>query len=115
MKTSKYDDTNWQQLLLWYELLLRIDTSPVILLNRSLVIHAMGETEKAIQAILAIPGIDMLIHYDPQYSAVLGYLYMKHSDKIKAKNYLQKALAITSSKAEKMLLQTRIDQLSIKN
>lgn len=114
-KASKYGDTNWQQLLQWYELLLRIDTSPVILLNRSLVIHAMGETEKAIQAILAIPGIDMLIHHDPQYSAVLGYLYMKHSDTMKAKDYLQKALAITDSRAEKELLQTRIDQLSTKN
>jgi len=114
-KASKYSDTNWQQLLQWYELLLRIDSSPVILLNRSLVIHAIGETEKAIQAILAIPGIDMLLNHDPQYSAVLGYLYMKHSDKIKAKDYLQKALAITDSKAEKELLQARIDQLSIKN
>ncbi len=57
----------------------------------------------------------MLIHHDPQYSAVLGYLYMKHSDTIKAKDYLQKALAITDSRAEKELLQTRIDQLSTKN
>ena len=114
-KASNYRDTNWQQLLQWYDLLILIDTSPVILLNRSLVIHSKGETEKAIQSILAIPGIEMLIHHDPQYSAVLGYLYMKHSDKIKAKDYLQKALAITSSKAEKTFLQTRIDQLSAKN
>ncbi len=114
-KSAQYHDTNWQQLLQWYELLLRIDSSPVILLNRSLVIHCMGETEKAIQAILAIPGIEILINQDPQYSAVLGYLYMKHSDKIKAKDYLQKALNITDSRAEKALLQTRIDQLSTKN
>lgn len=114
-KASQYSDTNWQQVLQWYELLTQIDSSPVILLNRSLVIHAMGETEKSIQAILAIPGIELLMNQDPQYSGVLGYLYMKLSDKIKAKNYLQKALAITDSKAEKALLQTRIDQLSIKN
>ncbi|MBL0882858.1 MAG: sigma-70 family RNA polymerase sigma factor [Chitinophagaceae bacterium] len=114
-KAAKYSDTNWQQLLQWYEILLRIDASPVILLNRSLVIHAIGETEKAIQAILAIPGIDILMNHDPQYSAVLGYLYTKYSDTIKAKDYLQKALAITDSRAEKELLQARINQLSIKN
>lgn len=57
----------------------------------------------------------MLIKHDPQYSAVLGYLYMKLSDETNAKNYLQKALAITDSKAEKHLLQSRIDQLSSKN
>jgi len=114
-KASKYSNTNWQQLLQWYNLLIEIDGSPVILLNRSLVIHCMGETEKAIQAILSIPGIDLLINLDPQYSAVLGFLYMKLSNKIRAKDYLQKALAITDSTAEKHLLQSRIDQLSSKN
>jgi len=114
-RASKYSDTNWQQLLQWYDLLLQTDTSPVILLNRSLVIHCLGETENAIRSVLAIPGIEMLIKHDPQYSAVLGYLYMKLSDETNAKNYLQKALAITDSKAEKHLLQSRIDQLSSKN
>jgi len=114
-KAGDYHQTNWKQLLYWYDLLTQIDNSPVILLNRALVIHANGNTEKAISEILSIPGIDLLLKNDHQYSSVLGYLYMKLSDDIKAKTYFLRAYSMANSEAEKKLLQTRIDQLSTKN
>lgn len=114
-KADHYHQTNWKQLLDWYDLLIQIDLSPVVLLNRALVIHANGNTEKAISEILAIPGIDLLFKNDHQYSSVLGYLYMKLSDRMKAKTYFLQAYSMANSEAEKTLLQTRINQLSAKN
>jgi RNA polymerase sigma factor (sigma-70 family) len=114
-KAEIYQQTNWTQLLYWYDLLIKIDSSPVVFLNRALVIHSVGNTEKAIHEILSIPGIDLLLKNDHQYSAVLGYLYMKLSDSIKAKTYFMQAFSMANSEAEKTLLQKRITQLSTKN
>lgn len=114
-KATLYNETNWGQLLYWYDLLIQTDASPVVLLNRALVIHANGDTEKAIGEVLSIPGIELLLKNDHHYSSVLGYLYMKLSDRIQAKIYFLQAMSMANSEAEKILLQTRIDQLSAKN
>lgn len=114
-KAASYEETDWVSIFHWYNLLMKADSSPVILLNRALVMNCMGETESAIREVLSIPGIDLLIKNDHQYSSVLGYLYMKLSDDIKARNYLQQALEMARSEAERKLLQNRIHQLSAKN
>ena len=91
----------------------KTNLSPVILLNRSVVLAQLGEIANAITQVLSIRGIDQLIQTDHQYASVLGYLYMKLSDRVKAMEYLQQAKSITVSLAEQKLLQTRIDQLSM--
>lgn len=107
-----FKTTNWNRILSLYNLLAETSPAPAILLNRSIVLSQLGDTEKAIAQVLSIGGIEQLIRTDHQYASVLGYLYMKLSDRIKALSYLQQAKAITHSPAEQKLLQTRIDFLS---
>jgi RNA polymerase sigma factor (sigma-70 family) len=110
---KSYNETNWGRVLSLYDLLTKTNQSPVILLNRSVVLAQLGEIANAITQVLSIQGIDQLIQTDHQYASVLGYLYMKLSDRVKAMEYLQQAKSITVSLAEQKLLQTRIDQLSM--
>ena len=107
-----FASTNWNRIFSLYNLLAEASTAPAIKLNRAIVLSQLGETEKAIAQVLSIGGIEQLIRTDHQYASVLGYLYMKLSDRIKALSYLQQAKAITNSPAEQKLLQARIDLVS---
>jgi RNA polymerase sigma factor (sigma-70 family) len=107
-----FTSTNWNRILVLYNLLSEASPSPAIILNRAIVLSQLGETEKAIAQVLSIGGIEQLIRTDHQYASVLGYLYMKLSDRIKALSYLQQAKAITNSTAEQKLLQARINLVS---
>lgn len=110
---KSYNDTNWSRILSLYDLLAKTNQSPAILLNRSIVLAQLGEIANAITQILSIAGIEQLIQTDHQYASVLGYLYMKLSDRVKAMEYLQQAKSMTVSFAEQKLLQSRINQLSM--
>ncbi|MBW0176741.1 sigma-70 family RNA polymerase sigma factor [Sediminibacterium sp.] len=109
---KSFADTNWSRILILYNLLAEARPSPAVTLNRAIVLSQLGETEKAIAQVLSIGGIEQLIRTDHQYASVLGYLYMKLSDRIKALSYLQQAKHITNSPAEQKLLQARIDLVS---
>ena len=109
---KEFASTNWNRILTLYNLLIQANDSPAIVLNRAIVLSQLGDTEKAITEVLAIPGIDQLIRSDHQYASVLGYLYMKLSNHIKALSYLKQAQSITSSLAEQKLLQLRIEKFA---
>lgn len=106
---KNFASTNWNRILCLYDLLAETCSSPAVLLNRAIVLSQIGETEKAIAQVLLIGGIEQLIRTDHQYASVLGYLYMKLSNRVKALSYLQQAKAMTHSPAEQKLLQSRID------
>lgn len=106
-----FASTNWERLLDLYDLLLQTKQSPVVQLNRAVVLAQLGNIEPAIMYILSIPGIDRLLRTDHLYSAILGELYKRLSNTIKAKEYLTHAQQLTHSLAEKKLLQLRLDEL----
>jgi RNA polymerase sigma factor (sigma-70 family) len=103
--------TNWERLLQLYDLLLQVKPAPVTQLNRAVVLAQLGNIEAAIASILSIEGIDQLLRSDHIYSAVLGDLYKRLSNTIKAREYLTNAQKLTPSLAEKKLLQLRLDEL----
>ncbi len=108
---KKFSETNWQRLLQLYDLLMQVKPAPVTQLNRSVVLAQLGNIEAAIASILSIHGIDQLLRNDHIYSAVLGDLYKRLSNTIKAREYLTNAQKLTPSLAEKKLLQLRLDEL----
>jgi RNA polymerase sigma-70 factor (ECF subfamily) len=71
-----------------------------------------GNIHAAIQHILSINDIEKLIKTDHIYSAVLGDLYKRLSDTIKANEYLQNAYDLTPSAAEKQLLREKIKEVN---
>lgn len=110
---KSFAETNWQRLLEFYDLLLQTKPSPVTHINRAVVLAQLGEIETAIASILNIQGIDTLLRTDHLYSAVLGELYKRLSNLVKAKEYLTHAQQLTPSLAEKKLLQMRLDELGL--
>jgi RNA polymerase sigma-70 factor (ECF subfamily) len=106
-----FSETNWERLLQLYDLLLEIKPAPVTQLNRAVVLAQLGNMEAAIASILSIEGIDQLLRSNHIYSAVLGNLYQRLSNNIKAREYLTHAQKLTPSLAEKKLLQAKLDEL----
>jgi RNA polymerase sigma-70 factor (ECF subfamily) len=109
-----FADTNWQRLLQLYDLLLQMKPSPTVELNRAVVFAEMGELQKAIDSILSIKEIDSLLKEQYIYSAVLGDFYKRLSDQVKAKEFLEKAFGLTTSQAEKNLIQQKIRSIDPK-
>ena len=109
-----FQDTNWKYLLHLYDFLLKVKPSATVQLNRAVVIAEMGNITGAIESILSIEKIDQLMATHYIYSAVLGDLYKRLSDAVKASAYLQQAHDLTSSDAEKKLIREKIEEVLIK-
>lgn len=107
---ASYAETDWDNILYLYDLLYQLQPSPVVALNRAIVI---GETEGAAAALTAIGQIPDLATLQNFYllPATLGELYARLGDKENAVTHLQSALKLTRSEAEKRLLQEKLKQL----
>ncbi len=106
-----YGQTNWKNILRYYDLLCRHYPSPIVELNRAIVISELRGPAEAINALEAITSLDSLKKYY-LLPATLGELYMKLRQKEKAIYYFREAMALTRSAAEKRLLQQKIDMLA---
>lgn len=106
-----FEQTNWVRLLKLYDYLLKEKPAPSVQLNRAVVLAQTGAVETAIQAVLTIHGIEKLICTDHIYSSVLGELYKRLSNAVKAKEYLQHAHNLTPSLSEKRLIQKKINDI----
>lgn len=69
-----YPETDWQRMLKHYDLLAQLVPSPVILLNRAVVVRELYGAQAALDAIHGIAGIDLLNRYYLLH-ALLGELY----------------------------------------
>jgi RNA polymerase sigma-70 factor (ECF subfamily) len=103
---EKFEDTNWNEILRMYDLLLRIKTSPVILLNRAIALSQVQGPENALAQVTEMEGMDN--YY--LYHATLGELYLQTGDKIDAALHFQKAMELTSSRAERELLEVKLER-----
>ncbi|MFT3822322.1 MAG: sigma-70 family RNA polymerase sigma factor [Chitinophagaceae bacterium] len=101
---TAFENTNWQRLLQLYDLLLEYKRTPVVLLNRAIVLAQLQQVTKAIGEIWDIDDIDTLLSTQYIFSAVLGDLYCQLKDKANAEKFLQCALELTTSIAEKKLI-----------
>ncbi|HEY0679764.1 MAG TPA: sigma-70 family RNA polymerase sigma factor [Chitinophagaceae bacterium] len=110
MATS-FQETNWERLLRLYDLLMEVKPSSIVRLSRAVVIAELGNIPDAIESILGIGKIHQLINDHYIYSAVLGDLYKRLSDSVKAKQYLEQAHELTNSSAEKKLIRDKIEQV----
>ncbi len=105
---KSFAETNWQRILSMYDLLAKINLSPVVLLNRAIVIGKISGSKKAIEEINAIPGIEKFIGSNYLFSSVLGEMYRQEKNIEEGKKYFEKAIALTNSETEKKLLQKKL-------
>lgn len=109
---ATFEETNWQRMLQLYDLLLEQKQTALVVLNRAVVLAQLDQTRRAIQEIWDIDDIEHLINTQYIYSAVLGELYIQLGDDVNACKFLQGALLLVTSPAEKKLITTKLETLN---
>jgi RNA polymerase sigma factor (sigma-70 family) len=107
-RAVSYADTNWKNILQCYDLLFKFFPSPVVELNRAIVIAELQGAAEGIKAIESISSISYLKKYY-LLPATLGELHLQLEHFEKARQYFVQAIELTHSVTEKKLLQQKID------
>jgi predicted RNA polymerase sigma factor len=105
--SPSWEDTDWLQIVALYELLLRIDSSPVIQLNRAVALAQLGSK----QAAVALREVESLAEQLASYHlfhATRAELLAAVGRRSEAAQANMKALALTTNDAERRLLATRL-------
>jgi RNA polymerase sigma-70 factor (ECF subfamily) len=107
-----FAETNWQRMLMLYDMLLQKKRTALVILNRAIVLTQLNQTATAINEIWQIENIDQLINTQYIFSAVLGELYIQLGDDHNAGKFLQQALTFNNSQAEKKLISGKLEVLN---
>ena len=108
----EYALTNWNNILQCYNLLSKLYPSPVVELNRAIVIseiHGPAEGIKTIQAISQLSGLKRFY----LLPAILGELHLQLRQFDSAKHYFTEAITLTQSDAEKKLLRQKMSEAGL--
>src|SRR5581483_2020303 len=89
------EETDWVQIVEWYDELVRITDSPVARLNRAV---AVGEADGARAGLAALAELDPAL---PRYSAVAAYLHERNADAATAARLYAEAAAAAGNLAER--------------
>jgi len=103
-----YADTDWEKILLLYDMLIQVNDSPVITLNRAVALSHVQGPEAGIRAVEEIREATKLDRYYLLY-AVLGEFYTATGNHEKAAAYYRKALELTEVRSEKIFLLERLE------
>jgi len=86
------EETDWPQILEWYDELVRLTDSPVVALNRAV---AVGEVDGPLAGLRAVEAVPAEV---PRHAAVRGYLHEQAGDREKARRlYAEAARSATST------------------
>src|SRR5699024_1551280 len=102
-----FAETDWPQVVLLYDALMRIAPSPVVALNRAVAVAETGEVERAWRQ---LEGLE-LRHYAP-YHAVCGYVLALRGKVTEARASYEEAIVRTDNDAEREALRRRRDALA---
>lgn len=108
--SDTFENTNWERMRYLYDLLLEMKPTPLVRLNRAIVLAQMKQVAQAIHEIWNIDNIGKLIDSQYLYSAVLGDLYARVNDYNNARTHLMRAHDLTRSLPEKKLIMEKIQQ-----
>ena len=105
-----YVQTNWHNILRCYDLMCQFYPSPVVELNRAIVIGEINGPAEGIKAIEAITNLSSLKKYY-LLPATLGELHGQLQNYEAAKAYFTQAILLTHSAAEKKLLEQKLREI----
>lgn len=109
-RAMHYDETNWKNILRCYDMLCKFYPSPVVELNRAIVISELNGPSEGIKAIETISNLAALKKYY-LLPATLGELNMQLKNYDTAKLYFTQAILLTHSAAEKKLLEQKLAEI----
>jgi RNA polymerase sigma-70 factor (ECF subfamily) len=101
-----YESTNWRQILSLYDRLIEFDDSPVVALNRAIVIGNLHGPRAGLEAVDAIGKREKLDSYYLLY-AVMGEFEAQLNDPLAAAGYFRKSLQLAETTSEQQFLKKR--------
>lgn len=108
--SASAEATDWAKIVWLYDLLMRLQPSPVVALNRAIAIgHAYG-AQRGIEELQAISDAAELASY-PFLPAALGEFAVRAGRVREAQGYFERALALARNDAERRFLQERAARL----
>ncbi|WP_136468065.1 RNA polymerase sigma factor [Flagellimonas onchidii] len=108
---STYQDTDWEGILELYDLLLKLDNSPIIQLNRAIVLSKTSDPQTAITQLEQIKDEDTFQSYLPYYTS-LAELYFQNNQSSEAVSLLKMALELPIGEKRKSLIYKKIEGFS---
>lgn len=103
-----FESTDWKSILALYDKLIHLDHSPVVLLNRAIVICKVNGALEGLNELEKIKDSPALESYHLFYSAQAEF-YLQLNDFRKASSSLEKAIQLSPLQAERDLLQRKLD------
>lgn len=104
---ESFQATDWRQICSLYDLLVEINDSPVIALNRAVAIAQVRGPEAALAMVAEIKGREAVGKYYLLY-AVLGEFHLELGQYREAQENYRKALQLTNTPAEQSFLRERL-------
>jgi RNA polymerase sigma factor (sigma-70 family) len=104
-QAQHWADTDWEQILLLYDMLLHLAPSPITRLHRAIALRYVAGAQAALAELDALSGELELYHI---YHATRAELLRSLDRRGEARDADQRALELTSNPAERALLQQRI-------
>ena len=102
-----YASTDWRQILSLYDRLMELDGSPVVALNRAIVIANLHGPKAGLEALAAIRDLETLNTYYLLH-AVLGELESRLNHTQAAAGHFRKSLDLAGIKSERAFLAKRL-------
>jgi RNA polymerase sigma-70 factor (ECF subfamily) len=109
-KAARAEDTNWRQIVQFYDLLERVQPSPIVSLNRAVAIAMLQGPEPALALIDALVAAGDLDNFHLLHAARADLLRRIGSLVEAAKGY-ERALALVTNESERRFLQRRLREV----
>jgi RNA polymerase sigma-70 factor (ECF subfamily) len=106
-----YKDTNWREILAFYDLLLNMQNTPVVALNRAVALSMAFGPESGLKAIEQLNHSGKLEHYH-LFHACQADFYRQLKELRKAAKCYQQAIELSSQSAERRYLQEQLKKLN---
>lgn len=100
-------ETDWASIASLYDVLLSLQSSPIVALNRAIAIAQVEGPERGIEEVAAITDRERLAAY-PFYYAALGELDLRREHYAAARGHFEKAASLARNPAERSFLQARL-------
>lgn len=108
---NSFDQTNWRQMVEWYDQLLEIDRSPIIFLNHIVALGFWKGFEVGLSVLDSSPFARSLQNY-PYFHAVRAEFLIRLERPADAVAPLQTAISLTQNSAERAFLSRKLASLT---
>jgi RNA polymerase sigma-70 factor (ECF subfamily) len=109
-RAARAADTDWQQIVRLYDLLQRVQPSPIVLLNRAVAVSMVDGPERALVLIEALAAEGALDGYHLLHAARADLLRRSGAAAEAAKSY-SRALALATNASERRFLERRLREV----